>query len=648
MKVAQAALAKTVSFGSARMGFSTINDHGKHAVDDIDKGNNRQEIADLIFASRPKSGTPLRSALQRTGEYFKGSKSPILSTEEKGMCQQNFAILMSDGYWDNEKISVGNQDGRVGGLVRKSDSDDYSNTLADVAMKYYKEDLRPDLENVVPIVPGIDENTAQHLVTYTLGFGVNGNLTENPVDPDKKFDWPKPFKNQPSSIDDMRHAAWNSRGEFLSAADPEALNAAFTRIFQNINARSSSVSGLEVGTNSDRSDNVLIEAKYDPSSWEGDIVARPFGGDGFPGDARWVFSQQLRELQDRHLTRQVLTINPQGESDEAFYFNADNIEKMSRHQVLDLGGFFNKSVLTLADKKNVNINVSPGSDQVHIKNVKIDKSHFDSLMNYLKGDAASEGEAFRKRNGQYLGDIIGSYPIIVNAPAESYIDAIAKKPYSAFRGTYGQRAGMIYVGANDGMLHAIDEATGAEKFAFMPHGVFSAESGEGVRQLADKDYLHRFYVDATPVARDAFVTLPGETEAAWHTLLLGGLGGGGKSVYMLDITDPETFDALGSTTTPGDIVKWEFDHLDLGYSFSDIHVAKLVNDSWYAIFGNGYNAESDGKAKLFIVSLENPDDYALIDTGAGSNDNGNCLEAASDCNGLSSPQVADIDGDGIA
>ncbi|QEA38840.1 hypothetical protein FGL86_06960 [Pistricoccus aurantiacus] len=610
MKVAQFALSKVISFGNARVGFNTLHKRNEQDVSDVDKDNHRQNLINAVIDSVPSGGTPLRTTLQRVGEYFKltGNEAPILTAEEGGMCQQNYAILMSDGYWNGKKPKdVKHQDKEVGGLVRKSDKDKHSDTLADVAMKYYKEDLRSDLDNMMPIVRGVDENPAQHLVTYTIGFGVNGKLSDNPPDPDSEFIWPEPKENTQTTIDDMRHAAWNSRGEFLSAADPEALDKALNNIVSNINARSTSTSSLEVASNTSTNDRLLVQATYDPSSWKGDVITRYFDGMEELNDTKWSLSQWLRELDKRHVRRRILTINPQASTDSAFAFSKANIDKFSDIQQQDLDGL---------------VQASPAE-----------------LIDYLKGDAQYEGSKFRARHGYYLGDIVGSYPVIIDAPKANYTDVT----YASFYRKYAKRTSMTYVGANDGMLHAINLESGEEEFAFIPHGVFSIASEEGVRQLARKDYMHRFYVNATPVARDAYVKLQGENEKEWHTLLLGGLGAGGKSVYLLDITDPDTFAAAA----PSDIVKWEFSHDDLGYSFSEIQVAKLVDDNWYAIFGNGYNADNDGKAKLFIVNLEDPDDYTLIDTGVGSISGASCLDSSSDCNGLSSPEIADLDGDGV-
>ncbi|MGB2149731.1 MAG: hypothetical protein ACPHX6_09270, partial [Cobetia amphilecti] len=84
------------------------------------------------------------------------------------MCQQNYSIMMTDGYWNGSSPSVGNVDGGSGDHISASHRDSHSNTLGDVAMKYYREDLRTDLIDSVPTIPGVDENSAQHMVTYTV------------------------------------------------------------------------------------------------------------------------------------------------------------------------------------------------------------------------------------------------------------------------------------------------------------------------------------------------------------------------------------------------------------------------------------------------------------------------------------------------
>jgi type IV pilus assembly protein PilY1 len=121
-------------------------------------------------------------------------------------------------------------------------------------------------------------------------------------------------------------------------------------------------------------------------------------------------------------------------------------------------------------------------------------------------------------------------------------------------------------------------------------------------------------------------------------MLVGGLRGGGKGIFALDVTDE------GSPK-----LQLEYTHPDMGYTFSEIQIAKMNNNRWAAIFGNGYNNTGDGTAKLFIVYLDNTGteiDADVIETGRGSIANSDCADPASDCNGLSTPALADLNGDG--
>ncbi len=261
-------------------------------------------------------------------------------------------------------------------------------------------------------------------------------------------------------------------------------------------------------------------------------------------------------------------------------------------------------------------------------------------LNYLRGDGSSEinnGGVFRNR-AKKLGDIIDSTPMYVGAPTGLYGDSIeSSSPYSTFFNNNVNRQGMVYVGANDGMLHAFDGTTGIERFAYIPTPVFG-----NLRQLTRTSYTHKYYVDGSPNVDDAFVG------GSWKTILTGGLNGGGKGIYALDVTDPTSF----STSK----VMWEFTDgaggmngdADLGYTFSQPIVVKLNNGKWAAIFGNGYNntvdtgdgvKSSTGHAVLYIVDASNGSLIKKIDTMTGT---------TSTPNGLATPAVVDADGDGIA
>ncbi|MCV6604190.1 MAG: PilC/PilY family type IV pilus protein, partial [Porticoccaceae bacterium] len=270
------------------------------------------------------------------------------------------------------------------------------------------------------------------------------------------------------------------------------------------------------------------------------------------------------------------------------------------------------------------------------------------MLNFIRGDHAQEMQQtndirqFRNRLGSRLGDVVHSAPVFVGTPDARYPDDIAgsSNPYSDFIRNNDNRRQMIYVGANDGMLHAFDANNGSEVFAYIPSFLFSSNSArEGLHYLADDDYAHRSYVDLTPTAQDVFVN------GAWRTYLAGGARAGGRGVYVLDVTNPGTLS--NAENNASNIVVTEFDSdddADLGFTYSQITIALMNNGRWAAIFGNGYNNTGDGTAKIFVLYLDSTGGYVELETGVGDNDASTAIEN----NGMSTPEVLDLDNNGTA
>ncbi|MGL5709017.1 MAG: hypothetical protein ACRDDF_12260 [Aeromonas sp.] len=183
----------------------------------------------------PAKGTPLRTSLKEVGEYFSRSDNngpwaaKAGSTIPHLTCRQSYNILMTDGYWNGDSPSVGDQD-----------KDGINNTLADVAYQYWKTDLRPDLANKVATSTA-DPANWQHLVNFTVGLGVNGSLNPANGIPSR---WPNPYDSDEFKIDDLWHAAVNSKGSFFSAADPDTFAEALSGTLAQIAARNSSASSV--------------------------------------------------------------------------------------------------------------------------------------------------------------------------------------------------------------------------------------------------------------------------------------------------------------------------------------------------------------------------------------------------------------------
>jgi len=235
--------------------------------------------------------------------------------------------------------------------------------------------------------------------------------------------------------------------------------------------------------------------------------------------------------------------------------------------------------------------------------------------------------AFRDRSS-VLGDIMNSGTVYIHKEDLGYGNANIKvtgaSDYKAYLTTKVGRTPVVYVGANDGMLHAFNAQVsganmGKELFAYIPAGVY-----DNLSALTEPTYAksHKYFVDGTPTVRDVYIS-------GWKTYLVGGLRAGGESIYALDVSNvPST-----SGFTASD-VKWEFTDTDLGLTFSQPQIAAVSASQWAAIFGNGYNSTAE-KAYLYIVDLSDGSQIAKLATDNETS------------NGLSTPYLYDHEGDGI-
>lgn len=651
-------------------------------------------LLERLFSVTSSGGTPLRRALDEAGMYFDDrdgkrhehlgalEDSPILDPSEGGNCQQNFAIVISDGFWNgtwpelfddsgnpvpdsaNQTLqSWGNEDN--GGTVTPTtweggaQADAYIDTLADIAMHYYETDLSANPDEVNPI-PNVDDNTQQHLVTFTVAFGVEGTLTSPPPDRTTTFPWPEPQLGQLTTVDDMFHAAWNSRGEFLSTRSPAAVARALQGTIANIASRQrSTVSSLGFNTKSLRRGTLIFQAQANTADWSGDLIAF----DVHPatdavGNEVWVapgsaVATGAADVLDATLpaNRFILTL---GSSGDGVPFETAGWGNLTTGQQDDLR------------TNGIGSQETDAAGQARLEYLRGERDCEATCTVDLDGTAPLDPLTLRTR-GSVLGDIVGSGPLVVGPPALGWPSAgttlfptTSPDTYAEFKaGPARNRTPIVYVGANDGMLHgfeAIDDpAGGTELIAYLPASLSSSGIAQGLHFLTDPGYVHRYYVDRTPAISDVYIDTTAGGNQDWHTVAVGGLGPGGRGLYALDITDPTKFSTTG--TNPEDIVLWEFsDAVDpeLGYSMSQpVIVPTNATDGsglarWATIVGSGYNDTGTNlNAHLFVFFLdggidgiwtENTDYVKLEAT----------IAAPPERNGLSSPAVADVDGDGTA
>jgi type IV pilus assembly protein PilY1 len=654
MFVAKAAVSTVISSNNNfRFGLSVINQDWRlfeempdELVEEYD-AHNANILGELFDYEQPALGTPLKSGLETVGRYYSdqlsGKANPIISA-----CQQNYSVLFTDGYWSGG-------DGLQTGAIQDEDGDGSKISVADVAKYYYDTDLSP-LPNDVPTSTQ-DQNDAQHMVTFTVAFGVEGNLFDNDNNrlPDTDYTgtpgttvtessgWHTGDSNSDSftdaeKIDDIWHAAFNSKGYFVSAQSTDGVAAAISGALLEIADRVGSAASVATNTGSLNAGSKLFQARFDSSDWKGQLLAFQINLDGtiasFP---QWEAGSLLNST-NPDTGREIITYNPAiddpvGGSVEgkgipfrfpSDYKNPNGTSELNAEQI--------EYLLTRAPNP---ANTAVGSE------ITANQSYGVDILNFLRGDDTNElyGRGFRNRSS-ILGDIVNSDPKFVDVPAGRYPDDLESKSYSQFVTQNAGRQGVVYVGANDGMLHGFNDDTGRELIAYVPSVGF-----KNLHELADPDYEHRYFVDAGPNIVDVFLDDTDDPNSAangvWRTVLAGGLNGGGQLIYALDVTDPSIY----NESNADDIVLWEFQHPDLGYTYGRPQLAKMADGTWAAIFGNGYNAtesdgsaSTDGNAKLFIVDVETGELLKLIDTGAG---------VPGTPNGLATPLLIDSNADNV-
>ena len=587
----------------------------------------------------PISGdTPNRKALDTVGKYFSrtdsagpwgsnpnpsstgisASGSSLGGVNEPSSahlsCRRSFAMLMTDGYYNDSFNGLGNTDGSTGPTIAtpsgstyqykpaKPYADNYANTLADVALKYWATDLRPDLANNVPASP-TNESFWQNMSFYAIGLGIWGTLEPNAANLSKlkagTLSWPIPDTDDPTAIDDMWHATLNGRGSILTATDSQSLNDSIDAMMASIRQITNTQSGVAVSTASLNVDTRKYTPQYTTGSWTGNITAYELDDAGNQGSIAW----------------QVVAKDAAGKL-------ISNIPAHgSRNLVVGTGAAPNSS-----SARSVSFTLSAMSSAGMLNDLPAVARNAD-MINFLRGDQSKEGDAggFRERL-TVLGDMVNSTPIMIKgAPfreasdAKSGFSPVAMEvlnssnplpgtgaAYTAYRSTLAARSeGVLWVGGNDGILHAFRDgspgvAGGQEIFGFVPRSVLPKMSA-----LADRYYTHQYFVDGPQTETDAFFS------GSWKQLLLGSTGAGAKSLYALNVTEPLRG---GSSNLGTGTVLWEISpnmsgFANLGYVLSEIQagptngVDPSANPSlWAGFVGNGYESTS-GIASLFVINL---------------------------------------------
>jgi len=676
----------------------------------------RSQFMNWVYGVPASGGTPTRVATIQAGEFYKRTLSTSTPTAQdpywngnsspagEVACRKNFHMLVTDGYWNGDSVkSITPSDNAALTLpdntsysVSDPNSTIYWNqsgttdpSLADIAFAYWATDLRPDLTNNVPAYwpdistgttgakttvdsakpgatpevyfnPANDPATWQHMSQYMVTMGISGTLAYSGDYTALRTGakkWPTPLvAGGAVNIDDTWHAAVNSRGGYFSAADPTSLVTSLSSILSSVIASSSTSLTLSLSTNVLTANAVAYYAGYNTTTWGGELKAMSVGLTGVVGAQLWT---TLTTLDGRDLNakpRLIATSTGPG-TGTGVPFTWDN--------------------LSTAEKAILNSTDGTGS-----------AATTDTLgsqrLTWLTGSKVGEGSTFRTR-GSILGAIFGSQPAYVATPSGNYSDsfpsnspeaaAVATNSYAAFLTTWATRPAMVYVGANDGMLHAFDArlasdttaSPGNEQWAYVPASVYPNLPA----QSKLKNFAFTPTVDGSPVTGDVFFNSANATNNStkgWHTLLVGSLRYGGRGVFGIDITDPKAA-TLSTATAVASKVLWEFNSdsvstagtpANLGYTFGTPVIARIAwtnSDAtgttgntvgrWVVLVPGGYfpddstaTAKDNTYSSLFVLDAQTGTLLKEIRTPTGT--------GVTTSHGLTTPTLGDYDGDQVA
>lgn len=534
--------------------------------DGLFERTNRDTFYNRLQAASAGGNTPLHGALQRAGRYFSTDDPYKDGTGNMLACRQNYALLTTDGYW-NQRNSDGGYSPFVGNADKGSKyGDGYSDTLADVAYHYWKTDLMPDLANDDTL------KTWQNMVTFGISIGLQGTL--DPTKPPPAT-WPDPINNSGAQrIDDLWHASLNAQGSFVVATDTEKFANALDEALKTIAQRSASGSNIASSSTKTESTTLTFVAGFTSGTWIGDMNASPFNA-------------ALTGVSDKPLWSLSKTFGAGGV----------NAAFSQRRVLTSFGGtaqLFNNALPSSAIFARTATGKAPAV------------SAADNI-DYLRGDQSKEegqtGGVLRKR-AYPLGDIVDSSPAFV------------------------EDTGTVYVGANDGMLHAISVKDGKILFSYVPKGLDFAE----MAKLSAPDYEHHYFVDGQMDVTSR------ANQGSGRNILVAALGRGGRGVFALNVTDPtnmaagnvlwdQTFQTPASGADPD---------ADMGYVFGAVRIRPGNADKTYALVPNGIDS-ANGSAVLYA--------YELSSTGSIVKTHKLVADAGSG-NGLMSTGMADFNGDG--
>ena len=348
---------------------------------------------------------------------------------------------------------------------------------------------------------------------------------------------------------DARQAG--SPDNYFRVTNPIQLQQQLAAAFEAVANKADAGTAVAVNGLSTRTATTVFQATFDSSDWSGDLKALRLNSNGTLGEVLWRAGEQLANKAPDQ--RVILTWN-------------DHLAK---------GVPFTWGQISEAQHSAIK-----GTDSAEIGQDRLD---------FLRGVRGKEGTTFRRRSS-VMGDVLNSAPVYVPPPSAFQVVAEDKKSsFSSFVSAKADRVPMVFVGANDGMVHGFNAETGAELLAYVPSAAYAK-----LTQLTQPTYGHAAFADGNLTVSENQIEGRG-----WTTTLVGSLGLGGRALFALDITNPGQF----SEGNADDLVMWEFTHPDLGFTFGRPVVTRVRGGADVVMFGSGYNTPSGSAPALYVVAL---------------------------------------------
>ncbi|MFP4458222.1 MAG: pilus assembly protein [Candidatus Zixiibacteriota bacterium] len=547
-------------------------------------------------------------------------------------CEKNFVIYISDG--------APTSDGTIPSWIKYYDGEGGA-TLADVSYYMHTNDLRSDFIGDQSVyyyglyIFGSDESARNTLIDACKKGGFDDYNNNNW--PDNQIEWDKDEDGLPDN--------------YFEPQDGDELAIALEAAFQDILKRTSSASAVSVVSASTKGEGAVYQALFAPDKMI------DFVNLGWVGTLRsfWIDQQgNLREDTDSDevlhmIDDKIITVSFDGDNTVATRYRdidgdgvhdgeINTVQSDSAKPVWDAGNLLHRR-----DPGNRNIYVgmpiSSGSQKMDPMDFDTDNrdtlefyldvsgESADSLIEYIRGtdypdyrNRTTDGDVWK------LGDIIYATPVYVGPPTDRFDLIYNDDSYRQFFTAYYDRRGVVYQGANDGMLHAFnagryyessddiergyidDKGTydlGEEMWAYIPHNILPH-----LQWLREPIYddCHVFYLDNDIKAFDCKIwTSSSKHPQGWGTMLVASMRLGGSDYELSDGSTTQRSSLIGFDVTDPDDPEllWEWNDSDLGHTTVYPAIA-TVDDHWYLLYGNGpddIDGDAIGNGKIYIHEL---------------------------------------------